>query len=76
MSDSFVAEQSTKLIGQIIDDHERLKEEFLALNVEEILENVPSLAPLVLHNLMNIKNHMQISYMFLDGMNMAKKGQE
>ena len=76
MSDSLVAEQSTKLIGQIIDDYERLKEEFLALNIEEILEQEPSLAPLVLMNLMNIKNYMQTSYIFLDGMNMAKKANE
>jgi len=74
MSDSLVVEQATKMVGQIIDDYERLAQEFLALNLEEILEDDKAqLKVLTIMNLTNIRNSNQVAYMFLEGIKAAAK---
>lgn len=68
---SLIAEQSTRMISQILDDYELLEKEFLALNIAEVLEKRPDLATLTLFNLTNIRNISNITYTFLQGMKIA-----
>lgn len=72
MSDSLIIEQSTRLIGQIVDDYDRLKEEFLVLNIEEVLEKQPAIfGSMALTALNNIKYETQRAYTFLESMRLV-----
>lgn len=64
-------EQSTRMVGQILDDYDRLKEEFLALNLEEVIEKRPDLVNLIILNLINIRNYSNVAYTFLDAIKIA-----
>lgn len=71
-NDSLIAEQTTRLVGQIVDDLDRLKEEFLAVNMEEILGKHPELGAITLLALNNIKSGLFTPFVFLEGMKRAK----
>ncbi len=74
MSDSLLIEQSTRLVGQIIDDYDRLKDEFLALNIEEALDGHNALSvAMTLQALNTIKYQMQTAYTFLESMRLSKE---
>ena len=66
-------ENQTKLLAQIIDNYERLKEEFMTLNLDEVSENRPELIGLVAMNLNNILAHNQMAFIFLDGVRKATR---
>lgn len=80
MSDSLIIEQATRLVGQIIDDYDRLKEEFLALNLEETLSTGKPgdslMAAMTLTALNNIKYQTQSAFTFLESMRMAVKDRD
>lgn len=74
---SFVSEQSARIIGQIVDNLERLKEDFLSINIAEVIKNEPNLAPLVLINLNLIKNFLDSTpILFLEACNKAMSEKE
>ena len=70
-NDSLITEQSTRLVGQIIDDLDRLKEEFMSVNMAEILAKNPELGPIIMLALNNIKSGFYTTFVFLEGMKKA-----
>ena len=70
---NLIVEQSTRLVGQIIDDLDRLKEEFLNINMEEIYDDNPDLQLVALTGLNAIKGNFSSFYIFLEGLKRAKK---
>jgi hypothetical protein len=70
---NLIVEQSTRLVGQIIDDLDRLREEFLAINMEEIYDENPELQLVALTGLNAIKGNFSSFYIFLEGLRKAKK---
>lgn len=72
MTNSLILSQSTKLVGQIIDDLERLKEEFLDLNLEEIFEKYPETMAISFLALNNIRANTSSAFLFLESMKKAK----
>ena len=66
MTNETIVAQSNRLIAQIVDDLERLKQEFLLLNIEEVLTNRPDLLSLTLINLSQIRAYLETNpVMFL-----------
>lgn len=67
-------EQSTRLVSQIIDSLERLKEDFLLLNIEEVLAERPDLSAMMLLNLNQIKYYLDTNpIIFLSACELALK---
>lgn len=69
---NLIAEQSTRLVGQIIEDLDRLREEFMDLNMEEILEQNPDLQILAITGLNTVKSGFYSTYIFLEGLKKVK----
>lgn len=69
---SLIAEQSTRMIAQILDDFERLSKELINVNIEEILEKRPDMASLIVLNLQTIRDQSNVVYTFLEAMHRIK----
>jgi len=71
---SLIAEQSAKLIIQLVNDYEQLAAELLEINMEEILDKRPDLKALILMNLTDMKTKNNGAFVFVDSMRAIKEG--
>lgn len=73
MSDTMI-EQSTIIISEIVNKLERLEEDFLNLNIEEVLTKKPELSAATLLNLSNIEQYLStVPIIFLSACELALK---
>lgn len=73
MSGKIVVEEATKFLSVLVEDYERLAEELLKINLEEIIEKRPDLSALILMNLADMKTRVGPAFIFIDSMNVIKE---